>query len=98
MLAIPEEFKPYFGKDPEKITLRTYNRCNWDITMRIVDGKAVLDQGWPTFTIAHDLRVGYMLTFKKISTIEYHMAIFDYCSCEVVTNSPAHGYMPSGGS
>jgi hypothetical protein len=37
-------------------------------------------------SIAHDLRVGYMLTFEKIGTREYHMSIFDYSCCEVVMN------------
>jgi hypothetical protein len=44
MLAIPRAFIPYFGKVPGKITLTTYNGYNYDITTRIVDGEAILDQ------------------------------------------------------
>jgi hypothetical protein len=33
--------------------------------------KTILNQGCPAFAISHDPRVGYFLTFKKISPIKY---------------------------
>jgi hypothetical protein len=89
-LPIPEAFMPYFGKVPGKITLKTYNGCNWTINTKIVGGRAVLEQGWPSFAIAHDLKVGYMLTFEKVATTEYYVSIFDHTCCDVVTKYPAH--------
>jgi hypothetical protein len=61
-----------------------------DITTNIVDDKAILDQGWLAFSVSHDLKVGYMLTFDKINTNEYYIAIFNYTCCKVVTKCPAH--------
>jgi hypothetical protein len=58
--------------------------------MKYVDGKAILDQGWPAFSISHDIKIGYMLTFEKNVDNVYYVAIFDYTCCEVVTKCPAH--------
>jgi hypothetical protein len=49
MMPTPREFMPYFAEVPWKIILRTYNEYKWTITMRIIDGKAVLDQAGQLF-------------------------------------------------
>jgi hypothetical protein len=41
-------------------------------------------------SISHDLKVGYMLTFDKLSTNEYYVTILDYTCCEVVTKCHVH--------
>jgi hypothetical protein len=35
----------------------------------MMDGKAVPDERWAGFAIAHDLRVGYFITFEKIALV-----------------------------
>ena len=52
--------------------------------MSDLNGKACLDRGWPTFTIAHQLHIGYLLMFKKIITKEFKVIIFYKTGCEVV--------------
>ena len=42
------------------------------------------------FAIAHNLKIGYMLFFKKLSAKEYKVVIFDYSCCEVVGRCPQH--------
>ena len=88
MLPIPDAFGPNLGPIPSKIILRTNTGCNWEIALKEVDGRAVLNQGWPAFAIAHQLRVCYMLSFKKISQKEYRVVIFDYTCCELVAKCP----------
>lgn len=90
-LQIPDGFREYLGSLPRKMIVRTYTGCSWEIKVKEVDGKAVLDQGWPAFAIAHNLQVGYFLTFKKLNDDEYRVVIFDYSCCEVVTKCPDHG-------
>jgi hypothetical protein len=57
----------------------------------MVDNTLVLDQGWIKFSIAHNLRVGYFLAFKKTSLTKYIVTIFDYTCCEVMTKCSDHG-------
>jgi hypothetical protein len=55
---IPKDFVPWFGKIPSMITLVTNTRCNWPVKTKFDGYKAIIDQGWATFAIAHNLKVG----------------------------------------
>jgi hypothetical protein len=46
-----------------------------------VSGKAILEAGWPEFAVAHNLKIGYLLFFKKLTTREYRVVVFDYSYC-----------------
>jgi hypothetical protein len=50
------------------------------MSVKEVSGKAVLAASWPEFAIAHNLMIGYLLFFKKLTAKEYRMVVFDY-SC-----------------
>jgi hypothetical protein len=52
------------------------------------DWKGVLEAGWAEFTIAHNLKIGYLMFFKKLTTKEYSVVVFDYSFCEVVGRCP----------
>jgi hypothetical protein len=41
----------------------------------------MLDQGYATFAVVRDLRVGYFLTFKKTNPNEYRVIIFYHPCC-----------------
>jgi hypothetical protein len=47
-------------------------------------------QGWATFAIAHQLKIGQFLTFKKVSTFEYNVVIFDHTYTEMMSRCPDH--------
>jgi hypothetical protein len=49
-----------------------------------------MDQGWPTFAIAHNIHIGFFLTFKKISPNEFRLVIFDYSCSKVVKKCHGH--------
>jgi hypothetical protein len=44
----------------------------------------------PEFAIAHNLKIGYLLFFKKLTAREYRVVVFDYSCCEVVGRCPEH--------
>jgi hypothetical protein len=52
---------------------------------------AFIDQGWASFAIAHHLKIGQFFTFKKVSTFEYSVVIFDLTFTEVMSKCPDHG-------
>jgi hypothetical protein len=52
---------------------------------------AFIDEGWAGFAIAHQLKVGQFLTFKKVSSFEYSVVIFNHTCTEVMSRCPDHG-------
>jgi hypothetical protein len=60
------------------------------MSIKEMSGKAVLEAGWPEFTISHNLKIGYLLFFKKLTAREYRVVVFDYSCCEVVGMCPEH--------
>jgi hypothetical protein len=60
------------------------------MSFKEVSGKAVLEAGWPEFMVAHNLKIGYLLFFKKLTAREYRVVIFDYSCCEVVGRCSEH--------
>ena len=84
-LPISASFRPYLHQVPDTITLKTITGCTWDITIRDINGRACLDQGWPAFAIAHNLKIGYFLT---LTAKVYKVVIFNYSCAEVVERCP----------
>jgi hypothetical protein len=60
------------------------------MSVKEVSSKAILEAGWPEFWVAHNLKIGYLMFFKKLTTREYRMVVFDYCCCEFVGRCPEH--------
>jgi hypothetical protein len=60
------------------------------MSVQEVSGKAVVEAGWPNFAVAHNLKIGYLLFFKKLIAREYRVVVFDYSCCEVVGRCPKH--------
>nr|XP_051201998.1 B3 domain-containing protein At1g49475-like [Lolium perenne] len=81
---IPKAFVKWFGEIPSNIIVGTNTGCNWRMTMRREGNDAFIDQGWTAFTIAHQLKVGQFVTFRKVPSLEYSVVIFDHTCTEVV--------------
>ncbi|KAK1697805.1 hypothetical protein QYE76_014502 [Lolium multiflorum] len=90
-LQIPQYFVTRFGQIPSNIILTTNTGCNWRMTMAREGDDAYIDQGWAGFTVAHQLQVGQFLIFKKVSSFEYSVVIFDHTCTEVMTRCRYHG-------
>ncbi|KAK1610512.1 hypothetical protein QYE76_034185 [Lolium multiflorum] len=89
-LMIPKAFVKWFGEIPSNIIVTINIGCNWRMTTRREGNDAFIDQGWTAFAIAHQLKVGQFLTFKKVSSFEYSVVIFDHTCIEVVSRCPYH--------
>jgi hypothetical protein len=60
------------------------------VKLRDVKGTVCLDQGWSGFSIAHQVKIGYFMTFKVMRGDIFKVAIFDYTMTEVVQRCPQH--------
>nr|XP_051211122.1 B3 domain-containing protein At4g01580-like [Lolium perenne] len=90
-LRIPHDFVRWFGEIPLNIIVTTNTGCYWRMTtVREVDD-AYIDQGWAAFAVSHQLQIGQFLVFKKVSTFQYNVVIFDHTCTEVMTMCRYHG-------
>jgi hypothetical protein len=62
LLPILDGFRPYLGVVPRIITLKT-NKI-FMVRLKDVNSGVTMDQGWPAFPIAHQIKIGYFLVFK----------------------------------
>ncbi|KAK1665088.1 hypothetical protein QYE76_053247 [Lolium multiflorum] len=93
VISIPSRVLPWFyGGCPESINLKMSTACTWIVDLKQQDGNVLMDAGWPEFVKAHDLKVGYLLTFKKLDTKSLQVLIFGYNCCE---KDPARSSPPS---
>ncbi|KAK1630704.1 hypothetical protein QYE76_005019 [Lolium multiflorum] len=90
-LRIPQDFVRWFGEIPSNIIVKTNSSCNWRMTTVREGDDAYIDHGWAGFTVAHQLQVGQFLIFKKVSSFEYSVVIFDQTFTEVMTRCLYHG-------
>ncbi|KAK1613290.1 hypothetical protein QYE76_036963 [Lolium multiflorum] len=85
VITIPSRVLPWFyGECPESIKLKMSTACTWIVDLKQQDGNVLMDAGWPEFVKAHDLKVGYLLTFKKLDTKSLQVLIFAY-NCWIAT-------------
>ncbi|KAK1618660.1 hypothetical protein QYE76_024177 [Lolium multiflorum] len=90
-LMIPKAFVKWFGDIPSNIIVTTNTGCNWRMTTRREGDDAFIDQGWTAFAVAHHLKVGHFVTFRRVSSLEYSVVIFDHTCTEVVRRCSYHG-------
>ncbi|XP_051229928.1 B3 domain-containing protein At1g49475-like [Lolium perenne] len=90
-LIIPKAFVKWFGDIPDNIIVTTNTGCNWRMTTRREGDDAFIDQGWSAFAVAHQLKVDQFVTFRRVSSLEYRVVIFDHTCTEVVRRCPYHG-------
>ncbi|KAK1680820.1 hypothetical protein QYE76_041668 [Lolium multiflorum] len=87
VITIPSRVLPWFyGGCPKSINLKMSTACTWIVDLKQQDGNVLMDAGWPEFVKAHDLKVGYLLTFKKLDTKSLQVLIFGYNCCEKCSN------------
>jgi hypothetical protein len=90
MLPILTSFRPYLGTVHRTIILNTKTGCSWMVKLRDVKGTVFPDQGWHGFAIAHQIKMGYFLTFKVMRGDIFNVTIFDDTMTEVVQRCPHH--------
>ncbi|KAI4992237.1 hypothetical protein ZWY2020_050979 [Hordeum vulgare] len=89
-LPLPLDFMKHFPAVLAEFKLKTNNDYAWRVTVRLLNGRVTLDQGWDTFVAVHHIMVGYMLAFKLLTPNTMKVTVFDEEGMEVVTKCKEH--------
>jgi hypothetical protein len=49
---------------------KTTTGCQLEMSVKEVSGKVILEVGWLEFAVAHNVKIGYLLFFKKLTARE----------------------------
>ncbi|KAF7065173.1 hypothetical protein CFC21_071322 [Triticum aestivum] len=82
---MPLDFTKHFVAVPTEFKLRNNTDCSWRVTVKLMNGRVTLDQGWATYAAVHQIKIGYMVTFKLLTPDTLKVIIFDDVGIEVVT-------------
>ncbi|XBH94855.1 hypothetical protein VPH35_085531 [Triticum aestivum] len=89
-LPLPLDFTKHFPSIPTDFKLRTNTDCAGRVTVRVINDRVTLDQGWATFAAVHQIMIGYMLTFKLPTPDTMKVIVFNNEGVEVVTKCKEH--------
>ncbi|XBH79240.1 hypothetical protein VPH35_105260 [Triticum aestivum] len=89
-IPMPLDFTKHFPAMLIVFKLRMNTGCSWRVTVRLMDDGVTLDQGWPPFVAIHQIKIGYMVTFKLLTPDMLKVIIFNEDSIEVVTKCGRH--------
>ncbi|XBI93944.1 hypothetical protein VPH35_030684 [Triticum aestivum] len=64
---MPLDFTKHFPVVPAEFKPRNNTGCFWRVTVKLMNGRLTLDQGWATFIAVHQIKIGYMVTFKLLT-------------------------------
>ncbi|VAH23277.1 unnamed protein product [Triticum turgidum subsp. durum] len=87
---MPLDFTKHFVAVPTEFKLRNNTGCSWKVTVKLINGMATLDQGWATYAAVHQIKIGYMVTFKLLTPDTLKVIIFDDNGIEVVNKCGKH--------
>ncbi|XBJ10323.1 hypothetical protein VPH35_015210 [Triticum aestivum] len=86
----PLDFTKHFIAVPTEFKLRNNTGCSWKVTMKLMNGRVTLDQGWATYVAVHQIKIGYMVMFKLLTPDTLKFISFDGDGIEVVNKCGKH--------
>jgi hypothetical protein len=86
VLQMPSAFIKYLVAVPEQFSPTTNNDCTW----KVMNDRLTLDKGWAELCVAHDIRIGSLLTFKLVGPTNLRVLVFNGQSIQVVANCLPH--------
>ncbi|XBI12505.1 hypothetical protein VPH35_139371 [Triticum aestivum] len=105
-IPMPLDFTKHFVAVPTEFRLRNNTDCSCKVTVKLMNGKMTLDQGWATYAAVHQIMIAYMgqatyaavhqimiaymLTFKLLTPDTLKVIIFDDDGIEVVNKCGKH--------
>ncbi|KAF7009239.1 hypothetical protein CFC21_023805 [Triticum aestivum] len=89
-IPMPLDFTKHFVAVSTEFKLRNNTDCSWKVTVKLMNGRVTLDQGWATYAAVHQIKIGYMLTFKLLTPDTFKVIIFDDDDIEVVNKCGKH--------
>ncbi|KAF7009570.1 hypothetical protein CFC21_024088 [Triticum aestivum] len=87
---MPLDFTKHFVTVPTEFKLRNNTGCSWRVTVKLMNGRVTLDQGWSTYDVVHEIKIGYMVTFKLLTPDTLKVILFDNDGIEVVNKCGKH--------
>ncbi|KAF7009485.1 hypothetical protein CFC21_024018 [Triticum aestivum] len=87
---MPLDFTKHFVAVPAEFKLRNNTGCSCRVTVKLMNGRVTLDQGWATYAAVHQIKTGYMVTFKLLTPDTLKVVIFDDDGIEVVNKCGKH--------
>ncbi|KAF7107448.1 hypothetical protein CFC21_108070 [Triticum aestivum] len=87
---MPLDFTKHFVTVPTELKLRNNTGCSWKVTVKLMNGRVTLDQGWATYATIHQIKIGYMVTFKLLTPHTLKVIIFDDDGIEIVNKCGKH--------
>ncbi|KAE8804591.1 Cohesin subunit SA-1 [Hordeum vulgare] len=89
-IPMPLDFTKHFVAVPTEFKLKNNTGCSWRVTVKLMNDRVTLDQGWATFAGVHQINIGYMVTFKLLTPDTLKAIIFDDDDIEVVNECGKH--------
>ncbi|KAE8816845.1 Speckle-type POZ protein [Hordeum vulgare] len=87
---MPLDFMKHFSSVPREFKLKTNTDCSWRVTVRLLNDRVTLDQGWATLSVVHEIKIDYMSTFKFVTPDTLKFTVFNDDDIEVVTECKRH--------
>uniref|UniRef100_A0A8I7BBW4 TF-B3 domain-containing protein n=1 Tax=Hordeum vulgare subsp. vulgare TaxID=112509 RepID=A0A8I7BBW4_HORVV len=87
---MPPDFTKHFAAVLTEFKLKNNTDCSWWVTVKLMNDRVTLDQGWATFVTVHQINIGYMVTFKLLTPDTLKVFIFDDDGIEVVNKCGKH--------
>ncbi|KAF7035258.1 hypothetical protein CFC21_046171 [Triticum aestivum] len=87
---MPLDFTKHFVAVPTEFKLGNNTDCSWKVTVKLMNGRVTLDQGWATYAAVHQIKIGYMVTFKLLTPDTLKVIIFDDDGIEIVNKCGKH--------
>ena len=87
---MPLDLTKHFRVVPTEIRVKTNTSCAWRVTVRVINGRVTLDQGWGPFVAVHQIGIGYMTTFKLLTPDTLKVIVFNDDGIEVLTKCKKH--------
>ncbi|XBI01684.1 hypothetical protein VPH35_130404 [Triticum aestivum] len=89
-IPMPLNFTKHFVAVPTEFKLRNNTGCSWKVTVKLMNVRVTLDQGWATYAAIHQIKIGYMVTFKLLTPDTLKVIIFNDDGIEVVNKCGKH--------
>ncbi|KAM3191608.1 hypothetical protein ACQJBY_069089 [Aegilops geniculata] len=89
-IPMPLDFTKHFVAVPTEFKLRNNTGCSWKVTIKLMNDRVTLDQGWATYAAVHQIKIDYMVSFKLLTPDTLKVIIFDDNDIEVVKKCGKH--------
>ena len=87
---MPLDFTKNFLAVPTEFKLRNNTGCSSKVTVKLMNSRVTLDQGWATYGAVHQIKIGYMVTFKLLTPDTLKVIISDDDGIEVDNKCGKH--------